>query len=168
MMMSSPVALPDRVSGFRSRAINGILAYLESLRPISSRTVRHEWRTSGVVSHASAGGELPNDLSSFYIVSAPTATTRVIGAGHFVIAGVGAWEAAQATVTLSGATAYVYLVSVRSTRETYIATSTISTYPQHPVDQYRIALYKFTSSDGGASYQLARDCRHDIRMGAPV
>jgi hypothetical protein len=54
--MTEPRPLPDRVSGFRSRAINGILDYLVSLRPIDTRTVRHAWTPHGIASHARDSG----------------------------------------------------------------------------------------------------------------
>ncbi|MBM4094187.1 MAG: hypothetical protein FJ276_32990 [Planctomycetes bacterium] len=52
MMVTSPVPLPNRISGYRSRVVNGILDYIESLRPISTPSVWHEWRPGGVASHA--------------------------------------------------------------------------------------------------------------------
>lgn len=56
MRSTAPVQIPDRISGYRSRVINGILDYLESLRPIDTRTVRHVWRSDGTETHATTGG----------------------------------------------------------------------------------------------------------------
>jgi len=167
MIATAPVPLPDRISGYRSRAINGILDYLESLRPISTPSVRHEWRPDGIVSHARGGGESAADLSAWRWAWA-SGTTITVQPGALAIAGIGAWETAAATVTLSGATAYVYVAQTKATRATIVAATTLTTYPQGTAGEFRFALYKFTSTDGGVSYRLSRDCRYDIRLGAPV
>jgi hypothetical protein len=80
-MLTSPVKMPDRVSGFRSRAINGILDYLDSLRPISSRTVRHEWRPDGIVSHAADGGGMPPPRMLFDLYEIGPASVKLRGTG---------------------------------------------------------------------------------------
>lgn len=49
---STPVPIPDRISGFRSTVINGLIDFCESLRPIKSATVWPEWRPDGVAQHA--------------------------------------------------------------------------------------------------------------------
>ena len=109
----------------------------------------------------------PSDLTAFRYAWA-SATTINVYPGAVAIAGIGAWETVAATVTLSGATAYVYAVQTKSTRATIVAASTLTTYPQSTDGEFRWALLKFTSADGGTTYQLSRDCRHDIRLGAPV
>ena len=83
--MTGPVQMPDRISGFRSTAINGILDYLESLRPISTPTVKHDWTPGGVASRvdALAAGStdgLPWAVSAINRAT-PTVTT---GDGYFV------------------------------------------------------------------------------------
>ena len=60
MRSMSPVTWPERITGFRSGVINAIIDAMESLRPIPSPTVRHEWRSDGTVSHAA--GEAAQDL----------------------------------------------------------------------------------------------------------
>jgi hypothetical protein len=50
--------VPDRISGFRAVVINDMLDLIESLRPIDSASVRHEWRADGVVSRVVAAGGL--------------------------------------------------------------------------------------------------------------
>jgi hypothetical protein len=57
--MTDPRQLPDRIAGFRSGVINGILDYLESLRPVDTRSVWHSWTPSGVQSHATSAGDRP-------------------------------------------------------------------------------------------------------------
>ena len=56
--MNEPVPLPDRINGFRSEVINGIIAYLESLRPVTGAGVSHEWSPRGLKTsaRATAGG----------------------------------------------------------------------------------------------------------------
>jgi hypothetical protein len=168
MITTGPYPLPERVAGFRSRVINGLIDYVESLRPISTPSVRHEWRPGGVASFASggAGGER-QDVSAFRWTWA-SATTITVQPGAVAISGIGAWETITATVTLSGATAYVYAAQTKATRATIVAPTTLTTYPQSTAGEYRWAIWKFTSTDGGTTYRVERSCREDIRLGAPV
>ncbi|MFH1604938.1 MAG: hypothetical protein ABIH03_13640, partial [Pseudomonadota bacterium] len=80
--------MPDRITGFRSGVINGLIDFCESLRPMNTRTVRHTWMPSGVASEA-AVPLIPDDVLPWAITDTdpgddetdPTVTT---GDGYFV------------------------------------------------------------------------------------
>lgn len=69
-MRSTPVPIPDRISGFRSTVINGLIDFCESLRPIKSATVWPEWRPDGVANHA-------HNPEESYVEPFPFQVTRI-------------------------------------------------------------------------------------------
>ena len=78
MRSTSPIPWPDRISGFRSGVINAIIDALDSLRPIASGTVWHEWRSDGVVTHSKGGTGAASAAATFSGV-AYVAGTRTTG-----------------------------------------------------------------------------------------
>ena len=112
---------------------------------------------------------IDNQLStgSFYI-SGIDGNQATITAGHLSIVGIGAWEAAEATVTLTGATCWAYLRKVKSASAVTINGNSVTSYPTSNASEVRVALHKFTSSDGGTTYIHARDCRFDVNLGTPL
>ena len=131
MMTTEPVPMPDRITGFRSRAINGILDYLDSLRPLGTATVRHVWTSAGVMSYAGQGGATSGYLALFDLYALTATTLKVRGttadkvlcvAGVWVVVVGGTWEL-DAAITIS-ANAYIYLNITRSATG---ATATLET-----------------------------------------
>lgn len=47
--------LPKKITGFRSRVINGLIEYLEASRIVSTPTIRMEERTNGTALHVKPG-----------------------------------------------------------------------------------------------------------------
>jgi len=78
MMRAGPRQLPKRIAGFRSRVINAIIDYLESLTPLDSGTVWHSWTPVGVVSHAKARG---SGLDHRWKVEAASNSSVTVGDG---------------------------------------------------------------------------------------
>jgi len=50
-MNSLPVKLPEKIDGFRSESINGIIDYLQALTPIPTPSIRQEFRHDGIAMH---------------------------------------------------------------------------------------------------------------------
>lgn len=80
---SQPVSWPERITGFRSKVVNDIIDALDSLRPIASPSIKHEWRSDGVVSHmmkrAADGGLSPSALR--WAFSRTNTTQMTVGDG---------------------------------------------------------------------------------------
>lgn len=127
--------------------------------------VAEAYPDGSVPTRARALKHIPRDYSSFRKVSFTGGTTITIGAGHFVLPGIGAYEASEATVNLTGATAYCYVRHTKDHATTEIMTTPLADYPQSTGSEYRKALWKLTSDDGGSTYTIDRDCRHDVMVG---
>lgn len=148
-MVRDPIPLPDRVSGFRSGVINGILDYLESLRPRPSATARPEWRPDGVaynVAREMTPTWRPMALFDLYDVG--TTTLKVRGTGDdktACIAGVwtavvGGGEELDADITLS-ASAYLYLLLTRTPGGGTATLEQSPTLPDGDDDAEAVVLY---------------------------
>ena len=108
------------------------------------------------------------DISGFRYEWKTDRKTITVYEGHIAIAGRGAWEVAEGDVALTGATAFVYVTQDRGSLSTVaVSPTTLTTYPEATAGEYRWAIWKFTSSDGGTTYDPSRSCREDIRLGTP-
>lgn len=72
------IKLPEKIRGFRSRAINEIIDYLRSTTPLNSTTIRHEWRDGGIYSHAKNGYNTDEEVH-FRVEQAGPTSVRVRG-----------------------------------------------------------------------------------------
>lgn len=97
-----------------------------------------------------------------------SSTSVKVYEGALALDGLGVYETDEANVSLTGATAYVYATLDKVTKAAAVSPSTSATYPVGNASEYRKALYKFTSSDSGVTYQIARCCRGDVLMGSPA
>jgi hypothetical protein len=157
-MMTEPRPLPDRISGFRSTAINGILDYLESLRPINSRTVRHSWMPGGVVSEAAAPSA-EFDLSKLdYWYSITGVNTLHVNGGKVPILGQNITVAAadvDCPGTDTGAL-YVYLEVQVAGKTGTIVTTAVSSEPVTELGVMRKVLYQLHKSSGSIVIEAIR------------
>lgn len=181
-MGGSPVIWPERISGFRSGVINALIDAVDSLRPVDTATVKHEWRSDGTAAHArrppAASREFPfGPLYSFGLLPL-TATTVKVYAGYLHIHGRGSYLASTATVTLSGATAYVYAEFARSAGTFAIAAASSASIPStNSASHYRLPLYCLIS-EATSWYRLANvdddgvagvlHGGHDIHIGTAI
>jgi len=149
--------MPDRISGFRSTAINGILDYLESLRPISTTTVKHDWTPGGVRSMVGQPSP-PADLSKLdFWHSIAGLNTLSVNGGKVPIVGKNITVAA-ASVDCPGVDTgalYVYLeVSTSDVPKTWntataqIVTSAVSSEPVTELGTMRKVLYELHKASG--------------------
>ena len=163
MMTGAPVRWPERISGFRSRVINDIIDALDSLRPLPSRTVRHTWRSDGLMAHASAGyGE--KETRQSWDLEFTAGNVAKIYTGDLDLGDLGSIAASHAGLTLTGATAWIYAERLRGASSATIKYS--ATKPQSDSTGLRKRLWHLTSADGGATYSVTRDCRLDAQYGS--
>ena len=148
--MTGPVQMPDRISGFRSTAINGILDYLESLRPISTTTVKHDWTPGGVrsmVGQPSATADL-SKLDFWHSIAG--LNTLSVNGGKVPIVGKNITVAA-ASVDCPGTDTgalYVYLEVSTSAEIAHIVTSAVSSEPVTELGTMRKVLYELHKASG--------------------
>ncbi|NQT92551.1 MAG: hypothetical protein HQ559_07310 [Lentisphaerae bacterium] len=107
------------------------------------------------------------DVSAWrYQMVSPNQVT--IGPGAIVVPGRGAWETAETVVPLTSSPAFVFVTQDRvDLSAVAVHPTTLTSYPETESGEYRFALFEFTSSDGGVTYTVARDCRLDRWMGTP-
>lgn len=150
MRSMEPVPLPDRISGFRSTVINGILDYLESLRPIATRSVRTEWRSDGLALHSAPGGGdvFPFDKMSFGYSITGAATVKIYG-GEIQIGSSAAVSVADTNVTISSDYSYVGIRYVYSTKTLSIVN--FGTSITYNGEQFQKWLYEFRLVSGYTS-----------------
>jgi hypothetical protein len=151
--VTSPVQLPDRISGFRSGAINGILDYLESLRPIDTRSVWHEWTPGGVASHGASGASgtvmeaEPWDVTSFSpSTGSVTLETGDVEIHGETLAGTTTSYVTPASLTLTistSGTVYVWLEAAWSGSAWSASLGSGTSKPNDTGSAYRKLLWSF-------------------------
>lgn len=107
----------------------------------------------------------PSTLNRSMVLSG---TTLTVGEGSFdlMVPG-GVCTAAAEDVALTGATAWVFVKIHRVTKVATIHPDSVASRPESTVDEIRIPLFKFESSDGGATYTMTYWALLEPRAGAP-
>jgi len=149
-MMTEPRPLPDRISGFRSGVINGLIDFCETLRPINSRTVWHTWTPGGIIPEAAAPSA-EFDLSLLdYWYSITGANTLHVNGGKVPILGSNITVAAKdvdCPGTDTGAL-YVYMEVVVGEKTAAIIASAVSSEPVTELGVVRRVLYEIHKASG--------------------
>ena len=153
--MNEPVPLPDRISGFRSEVINGIIAYLESLRPVTGAGVSHEWSPRGLKTSArSTAGVGAFDwwqVPFGYKVANPiTPAVVTIAPGELSLGTQTPAATVQTDVTIVADNSYVWCEYTYATGAFVIA-SPSATFPGSTPAVFRAWLWKFRLISGHAS-----------------
>jgi len=174
--MTEPRQLPDRIAGFRSGVINGILDYLESLRPVDTRSVWHSWTPSGVQSHATSAGDRPAASMPFDVDSYNRDTnvlTLVVGDieihGESLSSPTTTYKTlSPLTVTLTGSgTEYVWISMTWS--GSAWGTPVLATGASKPTDTdaiYKRLLWKFVGGVPSVQYHRGNIEATGLRMQA--
>ena len=105
-MSRMPVRLPDYISGFRSRVVNGILDYLRAVEPMDSATIKWERTPYGSAAHYRGTDESQTDLRQWRWARIGGADVKLYG-GEIQIGEQAAVACADATVTISVNPSYV-------------------------------------------------------------
>lgn len=155
MWLTPPMAWPERISGFRSGVINSIIDALDSLRPISSPTVRHEWRSDGTVSHAGTGDGGSSDpyawlkiLRFGYSINTTDAAKVDVKAGSIFKDKITPLSVAATTITIT-TLSYIYVEADIPD----LTAGTIQVQAPLPVSDdtyFRRPLFRFNLSGGAA------------------
>jgi hypothetical protein len=160
-------------------AVNEVVKRLQSTSDSHARRIREVEDATTGDRHASSQGYHAVDVprsdvvrgsgfpwSTLALGYALSGTTCTIYAGTLRLHGIGTYAVAQADVSLSGETEWVYLYHNRDHGSTGISHS--ATEPASTTDQLRIPLYRFTQNAGGW-FTLSRVCNMgDVNIDAPV
>jgi len=140
---------------------------LFALRLAQQNVVQHD-RLQDARNHLPRVREWPlmprGDRSSFRFRLVGNSLT--IYEGTLRIHGIGNYTLAEQTITLSGSTEWVFVYRARTGGAIYLDHQAVE--PESNSTYLYVPLYKFTSSDGGATYTLDRDCRYDINLDTPL
>jgi len=114
------------------------------------------------------GGGLPWSKIPFGYSLSGNVATIYPGSLDYCIPG-GLFTVSTSTeVTLTGTPAWVYLKRSRSGGAASVSTTPLSTHPESTTDEIRIALHRFESADGGATYTWEYWAMLEPRLGAPM
>lgn len=135
-------------------AYNLLRKFVASLAPISSPSVRHDWRPGGVTSHATraAGGSGSLDVSTFWLAPTTfdTEKEQVLISDGLLFHGTTAYTIAEAWVSCPNAVNYVHLKYEFG--QTPVIEATARATPAAPApDVYFHLIAKILNSDGSLS-----------------
>lgn len=114
-MSRMPVKLPDYVSGFRARVINGLIDYLRASEPMDSDTIKWERTPYGCAAHYRQSSNEPADLRQWRWERMSGAQIKIYG-GEIQIGEQAAVACADATVTITVNPSYVGWRYTKSTK----------------------------------------------------
>jgi len=148
--------VPDKIRGFRSRTINDIIDFIQSLQPIRSSSVKHTWTSHGIAYDVdrSAGGtgtELDATKFSFGVTIAGNVATILAGGIHVSWAN---YAVGGTSLSLSGSTAWIFVYAGKAD----LSSNGINFSASEPIssgENYQWPLVKATTSDGGQTYTIA-------------
>lgn len=167
--------LPDKISGFRSKPINELIDFCQSLQPVVSKTIRHNWTSNGVSSEVARQSEYTGPDYHFAVDQSAAAGVKVHGGtwtrrfctdvtavSLTVSSGTGSdYSGLSAGLTVTADTGYVLLVL----DDRYIPTKLTAEYAEAlPTDDdlwIKRPIAKITSvSAGGGPYITAIEQMH--------
>ena len=152
-MSRMPVRLPDYISGFRSRVVNGILDYLRAVEPMDSATIKWERTPYGSAAHYRGTDESQTDLRQWRWQRMSGADVKIYG-GEIQIGEQAAVAVVDTTVTITANLQYVGWRYVKATKAlTIVNFGTSVPYTAGNIEKW---LYLFSLS-GSSMVALVAD-----------